>query len=259
VAGGSSVAGVSSLSDYINPKSTLLPPPAVKADWATGPALNAAGPMNIKGNDTLGDCVEAACGNIIDIWHADAGTGISVTAAQTVAFYSLTSGYRGTPATDQGSDEITVAEDWIKEGFAPDLTPCAAYVLVNPANPIEVRTAIDLFGNIMICGALLTAWVSAMATMKSGFTWDVGSAADLKAGHGFTGYGYNANGVFIVTWGMFGTITWKALAAIAATQAGGNLLCFLSPDWFNKAGMSPSGFNRTQLAGDIVALTQKAA
>jgi hypothetical protein len=123
---------------------------------------------------------------------------------------------------------------------------------------VAVKTAIWLFGNVLFGANLLTAWVNAMGSMKSGFTWDVGGAVDNSAGHGFMAYDWNDNGIFVDTRAMFGTLTWKALPALAAANAGGNLLCFLSPDWFDKAGLSPSGFNRTQLAADIVALTQAA-
>jgi hypothetical protein len=124
---------------------------------------------------------------------------------------------------------------------------------------VAVKTAIWLFGNVLFGANLLTAWVNAMGSMKSGFTWDVGGAVDANSGHAFMAYDWNANGVLIDTWGMFGTLTWKALAAFAATAAGGSLFCFLSPDWFTKAGLSPSGFARTVLAADIVALTQMTA
>ncbi len=235
-------------------KATILPPPVLRADCAP-PALNKAGLEKILGNDVLGDCVEVGCGNLIDLWHADAGTGISVTAAQTIAFHSAASGYViGNPATDQGSDEIGVFGQWFKNGFAPDQPPLAGYITVNPANIVAVKTCIWLFGGLLVGAELLSAWVNAMTSRKSGFVWDVGSVPDPNAGHGFAIYGYNAQGVFIVTWGMFGTLTWKALAAVASAAAGGNLLCMLSPDWFTKAGASPSGFDRTALASDLPAL-----
>jgi hypothetical protein len=106
------------------------------------PVLNQAGLENILGNDTLGDCVEAGCGHIEDIWRADALTGGSLTAAQTIAFYSATSGYvPGDPNTDQGSDEVTVANYWLKNGFVPGLSPIAGYVSVDPTNVTQLNQA----------------------------------------------------------------------------------------------------------------------
>ena len=136
-----------------------LPPPAVRADWAKGPALNKAGLENILGNDQLGDCVSAACGHLIDIWHEDAGTGSTVTTAQTEAFYSATTGYvPGRPDTDQGSDPVAVLDYWTAHGFTPDAAPIAGYVTVDPANVVAVKaTAISLFGGVLIGGELLTS------------------------------------------------------------------------------------------------------
>jgi hypothetical protein len=185
--------------------------------------------------------------------------GPSVTADQTIAFYSATSGYvPGDPSTDQGSDEVTVYNYWLKNGFAAGDNPIAGYVSIDPTNVVSIKTAMCLFGNLGFGCQLLTAWVNAMASMKSGFTWDVGSRADPNAGHAFLGYGYNDNGIFIDTWGMFGTLTWKAIAQVCAADAGGNLFCALAPDWFTTAGLSPSGFNRTQLAADLPALAYAA-
>ena len=77
-------------------------------------------------------------------------------------------------------------------------------------------------------------------------------------GHGFAGYGYNSRGVFIDTWGMFGTLTYRAVAEAGAASAGGNVFCALSPDWFNRpTGLAPSGFNANALGASIWKRTGK--
>jgi hypothetical protein len=237
-------------------KAAILPPPALRADWALGAALNKAGLENVLGNDTLGDCVEAACGHVIDAWHGDAGTGVSVSADQAIAFYSATSGYvPGKPNTDQGSDPVTVLNYWRTKGYSPGAQPIAGYVGIDPTNETQLKTAVWLFGGVLLGGELLTAWVNGMGTMRSGFTWDVGSAPDAEAGHEVYGYGYNDNGVFIDSWAMFGTMTWAAVAQFAAAKTGGDVLCPLSQDWIAKASaLAPSGFNFVQLQADLSAL-----
>jgi hypothetical protein len=234
----------------------FLPPPALRADWATGPALNKAGLENIKGNDQLGDCVEVAVGNLTDIWHGDAGTGISVSADQTIAFYSASSDYVvGQPSTDQGSDPVTVANYWKANGFAPGLQPIAGFVTIDPTNVVALKTAVALFGGIMIGGALLTSWVNGMQTMQSGFTWTADSPSDPQAGHEVLGFGFNTNGIFIATWGLFGTLTWTGIAQFAAAAGGGSVIVPLSADWIVKASaVSPSGFKFPQLEADLAAL-----
>ena len=159
----------------------------------------------------------------------------------------------------QGSDEVTVANYWLKTGFAPGMPPISGYVSVDPTNVTQLKTAVWLFGNVLFGATLLQAWVNAMGSMKSGFTWGIGGASDPDAGHGFNGYGYNANGIFIDTWGMFGTITWAAIASVAAASQGGNVFCMLSPDLVNKAkAISPSGFDTAQLQADLPALAMAA-
>jgi hypothetical protein len=71
--------------------------------------------------------------------------------------------------------------------------------------------------------------------------------------------GYNALGVNVCTWGLLGTMTWAAVAALTAEGAGGQLYALLSPDSISKAtSKAPSGFDFPTLQGDLEEL-QKAS
>jgi hypothetical protein len=65
-------------------------------------------------------------------------------------------------------------------------------------------------------------------------------------------YGYNEEGVFINTWGLFGTITWGAFAKYLNAAAGGEVYAVLSEDWVSKAtGLAPNGLNYAELEADL--------
>jgi hypothetical protein len=131
------------LADYLSPD---LPVPPVVEHWAKeSPGLPSL--ENIYGNNTLGDCVEAAAGHMIGLWRGNAGDVFPApTAEQVIEFYSATSGYvPGDPATDQGSDEITVLNHWVAEGFFPDgSSKIAGWANVDAANELRASSDISL-------------------------------------------------------------------------------------------------------------------
>lgn len=241
------------LSNYLLRGAT--PPPPVRGDYA-GPALNRDGLENVLHNDTLGCCTISGIGHIIDVFHANAGTGLSVTSDQVIALYEAACGYNPSdPSTDQGGDEITVLNYWRDRGIDGNgLYKSAGYVSVNAADPVELRTAIWLFGNVYWGIELPDAWVSPFPS-ASGFTWDVAGDPNPNNGHCVISYGYNENGPFIDTWGIFGTMTDAACAKYAAGTGGGECYAILSQDWIKTAtGESPSGFAFAQLQADLAAL-----
>ena len=71
---------------------------------------------------------------------------------------------------------------------------------------------------------LPAAWVAKSEPSEKRLTvWDVAGDPDpVENGrkHCIVAYGYNAQGVLIDTWGMFGTITWAALAKYCSGESG---------------------------------------
>ena len=73
--------------------------------------------------------------------------------------------------------------------------------------------------------------------------------------HCFIGTGYNGQGVQIDTWGLIGTVTWDAVAALTSSGQGGQLYALWSEDSLAKAtGKTPAGFDWAQLQIDIDAM-----
>ena len=229
------------------------PPPPARGDYAT-PAI--MGLENVLANDRLGDCTAAGAWHIMDVFRANAAhTRDFVTESDVVAFYSATTGYNpNDPSTDQGGDEITVLNYWRDKGFFADGSgKISGYVSVNAADPVELKTAIWLFGNLYFGVELPDAWVSPFPA-ASGFTWGAAGPANPSNGHCFVGYGYNAVGIFVDTWGMFGTLTYEACAKYATTAGSGECYSVLSSAWISPGGLSPSGFSMAQLQADLQAL-----
>jgi hypothetical protein len=220
------------------------------------PAKASAGLSMILGNDRLGNCTAAGAGHIEDVIRANADSGLpSVTEAQTIAFYSATTGYNPSdPSTDQGGNEQDVLNYWRDKGFFADGSgKIKGWLRVNGADPEEIRTALWLFENLYFGVELPDGWINPMPSGNN-FTWDVAGDPDPENGHCFVGVDYADAGVEIDTWGMLGTLTYPAIAKYAA-GGGGELYAVLSPDAVNKAsGRAPNGFDVSQLLADFQAL-----
>ena len=88
--------------------------------------------------------------------------------------------------------------------------------------------------------------------------WDVPANGSLTGenaygslgGHAVITVGYDAEHVFLATWGMVQKCTWRFLAAYMDES-----YAVFSPDeWLGVAGVSPSNFNLAQLTADHAAL-----
>jgi hypothetical protein len=69
------------------------------------------------------------------------------------------------------------------------------------------------------------------------------------------GTGYNSTGVVINSWGMRGTLTWEAIAALCTQQAGGAVYVLCTPDQLAKgATKAPNGVSWADLIADFDAM-----
>jgi hypothetical protein len=238
------------LADYLSPD---FPVPPVVEHWAKeSPALPSL--ENIYGNNTLGDCVEAAAGHMIGLWRGNAGDVFPApTAEQVIEFYSATSGYvPGDPATDQGSDEITVLNHWLAEGFFPDgSSKIAGWANVDADNELMMKQCIYLFETGMAALELPDSWINPFPS-ANGFVWDVAGAPNPANGHAVMAVGYNAQGIRIDSWGLLGTITWGAAAKYLTTLAECEFHAVFSADSITSASKkAPNGFDAAQLRADL--------
>lgn len=217
-----------------------LPTPPATFDYS-GPASKSIAQTYL--NDQLGDCVIACGAHLEGVWTANASTELIYSQSQIVSQYSAIGGYvPGNPNTDQGCNEQTALEYWVKNGFAGG-TKLAGYLSVNPKNPSEYYTALYLFENLIYGIPLPDSWLQ---NPQPGFVWDA-DTPDNQNGHCVLGVGRVPNGVKIATWGMTGTVTDAAHAADVD-----ELWVALSTDQVSKAQqMAPNGFNWLQLVTDF--------
>jgi hypothetical protein len=232
---------------------STLPTPPASCDYMAAALPNLT---NVDGNDVLRDCTAAHYAHQIGIWTGNAGTLFCPTLNQVVAFYSASSGYDpANPLSDQGADELTVLETAQTVGLAGHkiLGACS----VDPTDPAMVAACVWLFGGLALCAELPDEWVNPIPTAP-GFTWDVAGAPNPKQGHCAGIAGYDADGLYLVTWGLvsevtISRVTWPALAKYGAGSANGSLNAMLSQDWLDAAGKAPNGYDMSQLVADFQA------
>jgi hypothetical protein len=238
----------------------VLPPAAPSCDYS-GPAMSVI--TNIEGNDNYGDCVEAEDAHFVALVTGNAGTLYAYSAAQTLAAYSAITNFNASvPATDQGTDPIVDLNYYVQNPYA-DGTKLVGYLQVDATNQQEVMFAINAFGNLKIWLCLPDPYINPLPS-GNGFVWDVASP-DSSNGHciGACGYnstnvavvGANSQGIQIMTWGLIGTLTWAAFAALCVPSAGGGCAVRVTPDWLNKSiGKTPSGFAWDDVLSDFVTM-----
>jgi hypothetical protein len=226
------------LADYLT---SALPPPPPAKDWTAG--VTAWGMMM---NDTLGDCTIAGVGHAVQVWSVNTGGIVTVPDSTIEKYYEDWDGYvAGNPSTDKGGVELDVLTDWQKQGFAGNAL--LAFADPKPANLVEIRQSIALFGGVYIgLGLPITA--------QNQDVWDVvkGGGANAKkgswGGHCVFVPKYDGTSFTCITWGQLKTMTlafWKKYCDESHTLLGQN--------WINAKG-SPAGFDQAQLQTDLAAI-----
>ena len=230
--------------------SSLPTPPATFNYW---PIANAVAVADVLANNALGDCTAAGACHLADIYTAGGGTPAALTAAQAIAFYSLSTGYNpADPSTDQGGDEVKVLTDWQTKGLDGNgLHAIKGFVSVDGSNAALLFASCWLFGGLYF-GLELT---DAMAnTSGGGFLWVPGTANPAD-GHCVVGAGGDSSGkgqININTWGLLGGFEMDAIAELCVESAGGTVFVPISAEWVNAAkSAAPSGFDWEQLASDF--------
>ena len=224
--------------DYLT---SALPPPPPVADWTKGIAN-----WGMMLNDTLGDCTIAGLGHAVQVWTVNAGSIATIPDPTIQSYYEQWDGYvPGNPSTDNGGVELDVLNDFQKNGFAGH--KLLAFVDPKPANLMEIRQSISLFGGVYI-------GLSLPLTAQSQDVWDVVPKGGANAKQGSWGGHcvyvpkYDANGFTCITWGQPKTMTlafWKKYCDEAHT--------LLGQDWLTAKG-SPAGFDQAQLQTDLHAI-----
>lgn len=200
-------------------------------------------------NDSLGDCVIAGAGHMVEQWTVYAGAPTLLTDQDILVGYEQVGKYvPGVPSTDQGCDMLTALNYWRNTGFGGH--KIYGYAKVNLSNLAEVKQAIYLFGNLYL-GVQLPLAVSSAKKIWSAPT--TGPAEERIAGswggHCIPVVGYGATGSTVITWGNKMAMTWEFFK-VYADEA----YALLSLDWIGSNKLAASGFNFTQLQQDLSVL-----
>ena len=221
-----------------------LPAPPVSANWDRKVA---SWPMML--NDTLGDCVCAAAGHMVEQWSEYAGSEVVLPDSAIESMYEQVGGYvPGQAATDNGCDMLTALNWWRKTGLSGH--KIQAFASLNPSFQAQVKSSVYLFGNVYLGLAL-------PATAQHQKTWEVcgdGASGDAApgswGGHCVPIVAYNSQTLTVITWGEKMEMTWPFLLAYADEA-----YAVLSPDWSNSKGVAANNFNLTQLQNDLSEVT----
>ena len=234
--------------DYPGLVALPTPPPYVDYTYWAEEALSL-----VLGNDTAGDCVEAGSFHISAALTANAGRPFIPTTDQVIGLYSSFTGYiPGNDSTDGGTDPVAFMTNWQTNGLLPDGShKIAGSLSLDPANQPQLRSAIYWFENACFCVALPDDWINPFPS-TSGYVWDVAGDPQPQNGHFFVGLGYVSQGVIIDSWGLFGILTWAAVAKYCTPANGGGIYTVLSQEAIDEAKrFAPNGLDWDQMQADF--------
>lgn len=238
---------------------STLPTAPERFSWAYGnPSLNQAGLLNVLHNDQAGCCTCSAVGHIEDAIKGASGNPYTPYPPDDVLWlYSKVTNPPFDPKTfanDNGADEHTVFEFWRQNGCHPDGSgKILGVAYVDPINEALVSSALWLFENGYDTAGLPNAWLPTRASDPA--IWDVAGPPNMRNGHAFMEYGYNANSTFVDTWGEIKQLTRAAKAKYCNRVGGGGSYVILSEETINLAKQkAPTGFDLDQLKAAFAGL-----
>jgi hypothetical protein len=180
------------------------PPDAV--DWHSKVP---AGSWGMDGNDRVGDCTCAEIDHCIKTLQVAAGNPeVQSTDAEVLALYSAITGYNpADPNTDQGAVMQDVRNWWRKNGVVLGGSSHAIllFAQVDHTDHALVKWCISRFGEV---GIGFSFPASAMQQFNAGQPWTVVQGSQIEGGHAVGAVGYDADYVYVTTWGTVQKMAW---------------------------------------------------
>jgi hypothetical protein len=218
-----------------------LPPPPAAVDYGSRVPV-----WPMYDNDRYGDCTCAAAGHMVQNWTANAGTEMTPSDAAVLRLYEH---FVGTPPPpDAGCNMLAVLKYWRRSGLGSD--KILAFTTVESANQDQVKTAIYMFGSVYI-GVALPDSVLQGDPLAAPWVVPAGGATGTAApnpnnGHCIPAVAYDADNLYVITWGARKAMGWAFLAAYAEES-----YAVLSRDFIDGAGKTTAGFDLSTLQGDL--------
>lgn len=199
-------------------------------------------------NEQIGDCAVAGPGHEIQCWTANVGSMFVPPDQAILEAYSAISGYDPrTGAHDDGCVMLDVLNYWRSKGIAG--RRLGAYAAVQPGDHAEVMEAVYLFDGCLIGLNLPRAVQGLNQWQGPRMAWGPWQAGSW-GGHAVPIIDYDANWLYVVTWGKVLQMDWRFF----------DLYCdeayvLFSQDWFDATNKAPNGFDWTGLAAELQAMT----
>ncbi|HVE20668.1 MAG TPA: hypothetical protein VNC39_01715 [Acidocella sp.] len=218
-----------------------LPPPPASADWSK--------PVHawlMLGNDVYGDCAWAAMLHAVQLWTANAGAEVMPDTACALADYSAETDFTAGPpvANDNGTVLLDALRYWMLTGIAIDtdgaLDRLDGFADIEPGDIDGIKRSIEEFGCVLL-GVELPE--SAETQFDAGEPWFVLDMPDAPAGgHAVLAVAYDANGMWVVTWGERQYVEWPWWK-----RYGSEAYALLRREWIGPNGTAPSGLTLGRL------------
>lgn len=192
-------------------------------------------------NDALGCCVVAGKAHALGLWAAaESAADVEATDDEIVSQYEGICG-----PGDQGCVITEVLDVMRARGFVAGGKSYVidGYVSCDWRNKLEAQVAVYLFGALTIGVNLPQAWTQQAV-------WDVTNSR-IVGGHDVTVIDYDAQGVYVASWGRVYLLTWRAFQATAWVE---ECYALLAPLWYASARVAPCGIDADTLRADLAKL-----
>jgi hypothetical protein len=218
-------------------------PPAAVDYYSKFPASS----WGMLGNDSVGDCVAAGAFHGADVFEFN-GQNVtpSFTDTEALAMYSAISGYNPrNPNSDVGATLQSGLDYWRKTGVAG--YTLAAFAQFDYTNTSLLKQVISDFG---VAYLALEVPKSAMDQFDAGQPWTVVSRSPIEGGHCVPAAGYDANYLYIITWGAVQKVAWSFYSKFFEES-----WVPISADWLTRSGTTPSGYDSAAANAEYQKLT----
>lgn len=212
------------------PLARALPTIPLSANWAP----DATWPM--WNNDTIGCCTQVSVASAIRTWTGAAQAPVLLTDQQVIANYSAESGYNGTPASDQGAVELDVLNHWCRDGYerlGQTRDFLTAFGSIRPTDRQSIQRAIAFLGGVYIGLSLPQYAVEG----DDDWTWSAQNDNTPIGGHAVFVHGYDADWLYLNTWGATRRMSWQFLQFFCDEAYG----LVSRENWMGVDGVSPKG------------------
>jgi hypothetical protein len=223
-------------------------PPDECRPYAATVTAKGASPQ-LDDNNLYGTCVPASTANALILRTANTlPKPVVPTIQEVLDLYHVVGGFvLGDPSTDNGVDETNMCEFLVRTGgFLGHQSDATG--MIDPRNQDHIKWCNILFGSCRV-GWNLPGY--AQDQFKAGKPWDVQTGGDQKiSGHDAPIVDFRGGMYFVISWGKLHPVTPAALAAWAEESH-----AELFFDWTQAQGQAPSGFDLTELAQKLPAVT----